>query len=127
MINQILGLESQALKLCEKRALILAKNMANISTPNYKSRDINFAEAFKQATRSQASPQATNSHHIALTGGDSQPKEYYRVPMQTSLDNNTFDDELERKNFAENAMRYQAALSLAQTQVNTLIHAMKGE
>lgn len=121
----ILGLEEKALSLCEMRSAVLANNIANADTPNYKSKDINFQEALRQAHQSNLL--TTHNNHIqsqASTGGY---KQYYRIPSQVNQDGNTVDDNLERQNFIENALRYQASLGFTQSKVASILKALKGE
>src|SRR3546814_21124100 len=52
MINQInedFGFHQKALALRQQRPEVLATNIANSDTPNYKARDIDFASALSQA------------------------------------------------------------------------------
>jgi len=124
--SSIFGMEERALKLCENRASLLANNIANSSTPNYKARDFDFHSALKQTT-AQYAVTTTHDNHLQIKNGTDGVKVAYRIPMQTSLDENTVDDELERKNFVENSIQYQASLSFAQNKLSTLMHAIKGE
>ena len=43
------AVHEQALKLRAQRNEVLSSNIANADTPNYKARDINFADALKGA------------------------------------------------------------------------------
>lgn len=122
----IFGLEERALKLCENRATILASNIANSSTPQYKARDFDFQTAMKQATASYGLTN-TDSKHLQASGSVDGQQIGYRVPMQFSLDDNTVDDEIERKNFIDNSIKYQAGLGFAQTKMSNLMRAIRGE
>jgi flagellar basal-body rod protein FlgB len=126
MIGGVFGLEERAIKLCEDRATLLARNIANTSTPNFKARDFDFAAAMKEAN-SATTLEVTNAGHLKAANSLSGEKIAYRIPMQSSLDDNTVDDEIERKNFIQNSINYQASLGFAQTTMNTLIRALKGE
>lgn len=119
-------LEAKSLSLCETRSALIARNIANANTPNYKSVDLNFTEALKHAQKSGALS-ATNGHHLQREQSAEGENLYYRVPMQSSQDGNTVDDEIERKNFIENALRYQASLGFAQNRASSLLKAIKGE
>jgi flagellar basal-body rod protein FlgB len=124
--NAIFGLEERALKLCEGRATVIASNIANSSTPNYKARDFDFQSAMKQANAHYALAN-TDPKHLQSTGSIAGEKLAYRVPMQFSMDENTVDNELERKNFIDNSIKYQASLGFAQNQLNNLMRAFRGE
>lgn len=120
------ALEERAMKLCEARASILGANIANASTPNYKARDIDFHQALKMAHASTGFTK-TNERHLSLGGIEGGLRVAYRVPMQSSVDENTVDGEIERKNFLENSLRFQAGLNFAKSRAANLIKAIKGE
>ena len=46
----LFGIHGKALALRSQRLSLLASNIANASTPNYKARDIDFDAALKEAT-----------------------------------------------------------------------------
>lgn len=118
--------EERALKLCEGRATLLAGNIANSSTPQYKARDFDFQKAMKMAG-AQSGLVTTDVKHIQAGNSIAGQSVAYRVPMQFSLDENTVDDELERKNFVQNSIKYQASLGFAQNKLSNLMRAIKGE
>lgn len=118
--------EARAMQLCETRAQLIARNMANVNTPHYKAQDLNFQEAMASVQSSNVL-QTTNTHHLAATGTVGGEKNYYRTPMQYKMDGNTVDEEIERKNFIENSLRYQSSLSFMQQQAAQLIKAIRGE
>lgn len=120
MTNLIFGLAEAAIKLTEQRSAILTNNIANSSTPNYKARDIDFHKTLLDAQ--EASKHANPATENTLPVGDA--KLLYRVPMQTSMDGNTVDDNLERKNFLENAIRYQVSLTFIQNKSDEMTKAM---
>jgi len=41
-VDQLFGIHAQALTLRSQRSSVLAANMANADTPNYKARDLDF-------------------------------------------------------------------------------------
>ncbi len=126
MTNSIFGMSERALQLCEDRAVLITNNLVNSSTPNYKARDISFQDALREAHGSQ-NLDRTNTNHLNVQNLAHGSDLLYRIPMQKSLDGNTVDDEIERKNFLENAMRYQVNLSFIQTKTDQLMKAMKGD
>jgi flagellar basal-body rod protein FlgB len=138
MIDDYLSVHANALKLRSQRTSILASNIANADTPNYKARDLVFAEVLKQSNLPNAkrssklslsgSMQTTDSRHIKLrsSSGHSAPI-MYRNPEQASLDGNTVDKDLEQARFAENTIRYQASLQFINSRVSGLIRSLRGE
>ena len=126
MVNDIFGLSGQALKLTEDRATLLTTNLVNASTPHYKAKDIDFGHALKAANNGTGfSLDRTNAGHIAPHSELSGTQTLYRVPNQQSLDGNTVDDEIERKNFIENALHYQVNLTFVQNKTSELMKAIK--
>jgi flagellar basal-body rod protein FlgB len=121
----LFDVETRALKICESRATLLAGNIANASTPHYKARDIDFHRAMQKANES-VGIMRTDEKHLGTSSSETE-KIGYRVPMQFRLDENTVDDEFERKNFIENSIKYQAGLGFAQNKVHNLIRALRGE
>ena len=64
-IKQNLKMLGAALSLRAKRNEILASNIANAATPNYKARDIDFETEIKKY-QSKGSIQVTNDQHIPV-------------------------------------------------------------
>ena len=52
-LTNILDFQAQALSLRSERQRLLASNIANADTPGYKSRDMDFAKALREATGRQ--------------------------------------------------------------------------
>ncbi len=127
-IDSALGPLPQALKLRAQRTEILASNLANADTPNYKARDFDFRAAMSRVQGGELPLKATRPGHIrqssASVGGA--PLQY-RVPSQPSLDGNTVDAQAEQAAFAENAVRYQATLTFLSGRIRGLMSAIKGE
>jgi len=127
-IDSALGPLPQALELRARRTEILASNLANADTPNYKARDFDFRAAMQRAQGGELPLKATRPGHIsqspASVGGA--PLQY-RVPSQPSLDGNTVDAQAEQAAFAENAVRYQATLTFLSGRIRGLMSAIKGE
>ena len=109
--DKALGIHEQALGFRAQRAEVLANNIANADTPNYKARDLDFASVLAaQSDKTQNGTFAlnkTNTRHIeaqGLSSGDESLQ--YRTPMQPSIDQNTVDAQLEQSNYAENAVNF---------------------
>lgn len=125
-----LNFQGEALGLRARRQEVLASNIANADTPNYKARDIDFRAALSQAASEQGAVRlaATQPGHIhATAGAGSMAEVRYRVPNHASLDGNTVDSQMEHAAFAENAVRYQASLDFINSRISGLRKALKGE
>jgi flagellar basal-body rod protein FlgB len=129
--DSALGIHADALRVRSQRAEMLASNLANADTPNYKARDIDFQSAMKMAMDSQSpsSLKSTNSKHFStqVNSLSASPAVQYRSVMQDSLDGNTVDTQIEQSQFMENAVQYQASLEFLGGKFSSLLKAIKGE
>ncbi len=127
-MDSIFGLSEKALQLCEDRSVLLSDNVVNSSTPNYKARDIDFQKVLQQEQTNQNSlPDTSHPGDLTMSNALHNASVLYRVPMQKSLDGNTVDENLERKDFIENAINYQVNLTFVQSKSDQLMKAIKGE
>ena len=129
-MDSIFGIHATALKLRADRAELLAANIANTDTPNYKARDIDFRQALSIAAAKNEAMEmkVTSDKHINSAGLSGLASEImYRTPMQPSLDGNTVDLQMERSEFMENAMMYQASLRFLNGKIRGLQTAIRGE
>jgi len=131
--DKALGIHERALNFRAQRAEVLANNLANADTPNYKARDLDFSSVLAaQADKTQNGTfglERTNSMHIdaeGLSGSDDGTLQY-RVPSQPSLDQNTVDAQIENANYAKNAVDFQASFTLLNNKFKGLVTAIKGE
>lgn len=134
MLNRLtdtLDFQAQALTLRSDRQRLLASNIANADTPGYVARDMNFAQALRQATGSLPAARAlatSQPGHIGVgSAGGSAAALDYATPSQTNLDRNTVDMDRERASFADNSVRYEATLRFINGQVRTLTSAITGQ
>lgn len=138
MINKLSNFFSwrqEVLHLQQTRQSVLATNIANADTPNYKARDIDFKAELSRVMKSGRKSQSglglhtTSERHIA----PARSKQFaatnllYRVPEQPSLDGNTVDMERERASFLDNSLRHQASLTFMKSDIQGLKGAMQSE
>ncbi len=131
-LDKLFGIHAQALSLRSERSELLASNLANSDTPNFKARDIDFKAALNSAQGIQNQGNVrlmkSSTQHMALDGDSlSSGAIRYRVPTHPSLDGNTVDSDHEKSAFTENAIRYQISLSILNKKINGLIAALRGE
>lgn len=125
-IDRVFGVHAQALQLRARRGELIASNLANADTPNYKARDLDFRHALDNA-QSATAIKSTHASHISHANAGGAPSTLYRVPGQSSLDGNTVDTQLETTKFSENAVRYQTTLRFLNGKISGLMKAIKGE
>ncbi len=128
-LDNVLGIHAAALNLRAQRAELLAGNLANADTPNYKARDIDFKALLADAQASQQGRgmQTTHARHLTEAGTAAAPEALYRIPIQPSVDGNTVDAQREKAEYMQNALQYQATLHFVDGQIKTLRTAIRGD
>lgn len=128
--DKVLGTHEQALFARTRRAEVLATNLANVDTPNYKARDIDFKSVFNSQMVSavpRTEMRATNARHIAPSPNlGFSPELMYRVPLQPSLDGNTVEESVEMAKYSQNSMDLAATLHFVNSKLKGLKAAIKG-
>ena len=138
MIDKLAGYldyHQEALGLRHERQKVLANNIANADTPNYKARDFDFSAELDRAMQSGGGREGglslatTSARHIPaqVPGGGGVHDLLYRVPEQPSLDGNTVDMDRERAAFVDNALRYQANTTILTRKIQGIKGAMQPE
>ena len=135
-LDDLLNFHQQALSVRGFRQQLLASNIANGDTPNYKARDIDFNStlqaALTQSTTASAPASAlatTAPGHLGGSGNQGvldSAAVMYRTADQNSLDGNTVDMDTERAQFADNAVHYEANLTMLNHQIKTMLAALQG-
>lgn len=128
-LDSELGIQRAALGVATRRQEVLASNIANADTPNFKARDIDFKEALRAVVAGQSDTavvlKATSPRHMA-GGADTLLSSAikYRTEFQPSADGNTVNMDIERSAFAENALRVEAALTFIRGHIKDMQLAM---
>ncbi|HED39694.1 MAG TPA: flagellar basal body rod protein FlgB [Chromatiales bacterium] len=129
-LDNAFGVHAAALKLRAQRTAQLAANIANVDTPNYKAKDIDFQAAMKQVVQAGngTTLNRTQEGHMTASGSSAATAPLlYRIPTQPSLDGNTVNAQLEQAAFAKNAVEYQASFNFLNGSIKGLKMAIKGE
>lgn len=128
MFENLFGIHEQALLLHGQRMGVIATNLANADTPNYKARDIDFRAVLSQTDASSLPMTTTETAHISLAqDGVAAADLQYRNPYQASLDGNTVEMPVEQAAFSENNVRYQASLTFINLKISELQFAIAGQ
>ncbi|MGB2832377.1 MAG: flagellar basal body rod protein FlgB [Methylotenera sp.] len=149
MLNKLdaeLSFHQNALRVRGQRQELIAANIANADTPNFKARDLDFKSAMQQAiSKNQAPNQSagnleaakniskTSDRHFnalpvtgfQLSSGPGEP--LYRPIIQGSVDGNTVDMDVERNQFVDNGIRYEASLTMMNAQLKKMLAAIQGQ
>ena len=147
-LDELLNFNATALRLRSQRQEILAANIANADTPNFKARDIDFKSAMQKAidsgstqgaiddknlnsTRKSASLTTTSPKHVEGDPKFVSPVQLdssdllYRSVVQDSVDGNTVDPDVERSAFINNAIHYEANVMLINSSLKEMSLALQ--
>ena len=130
-LDEFFKFHETALSVRGQRQQLLASNIANADTPNYKARDIDFASALSNALHQNVnqSPTPLNktaAQHIDMPGSIAGAAPQYRPTVQGAVDGNTVEMDVERNQFTDNALRYEASLTIINMQIKGMLAAIQG-
>jgi flagellar basal-body rod protein FlgB len=149
----------EALDVRAYRQELLSSNIANVDTPGYKARDVDFSSALAGALKKAGTPDGTattasgsgtlhmaqpvsvstgaamamtsrghmsGSSTLKASGGESEDygKLAYRIPAQPALDGNTVDLDSERVQFADNALHFEAGMTMLSGSIKAMLSAI---
>ncbi len=124
------SIHDDAMIMRSRRSSVLASNIANADTPNYKARDVDFSAMFNQLDRRSGdvlSLAGTHSSHLQSGSAALDQGLKYRNPLHASLDGNTVDSHVEQAKFSENALRYQTSFTFLNSRIQGIMAALRGE
>jgi flagellar basal-body rod protein FlgB len=101
------------LKLTNERQQLIVSNMANVDTPGYHSKDIDFQSALQQAMK-----QGDGEMHM-------QPKVIDTAGLPERPDGNNVNVDRESMMLSETQLQYQLGVQLVKSQLHTLYTAIK--
>ena len=123
--DNALGIHEQALLYRSRRAEVLANNLANADTPNFKARDLDFS-AVLAGEAAALRPRLTHERHIDV-GAVAEAALRYRIPNQPSVDGNTVESQEEFARYGKNAIDFQASFQFLNSKFTGLKNAIRGD
>lgn len=127
-LDKLVGFHHKAVTVRTDRMEVIAGNLANANTPGYKAKDIDFKQAMQSAQYARTqSLSRTHDKHFEVNRKLTNTELQFRVPDQPDTgDGNTVDVQIERNNFLDNGMRYQASLQFLDGKFKGMKKAIKG-
>lgn len=127
---------SRALDVASFQQRVIAKNIANISTPGYQKEEVSFEEDLRKAIRGEALPGAVTSEaHIPLGGAKTTSAQPRAVKSAEATDvsgahtgrrANTVDVDTEMAELAQNQIFYSTAAKLIARNFTALKASIRG-
>ncbi len=125
-VSSILGTNSstynllkQGIKATDLRGQVIANNMANVNTKNYKKFSVVFEENLKGNSEGKLGLVTNNDRHISTSGGEAgeiSVKKDTSTSMRT--DGNNVDLDVEKVNQAANTIKYNGLVQLASGRIS---------
>jgi flagellar basal-body rod protein FlgB len=115
VFEAVAGNLERYMNLLSTRQKLVASNIANADTPGYRTQDIDFRAEFAQQMQEQecGGPPTTGPQTIEPDG------------LPVKADGNNVSLDRESRMLAENAMRFQVAASLAQSELHSIRSAIQ--
>jgi flagellar basal-body rod protein FlgB len=110
-----LGVHADALQVRAERTKVLAANIANESTPNYKARDVDFGAMLQERADLE-------NGEMAMLDAET----LYRTPFHPSADGNTVEIGVEQAAFSQNASDFQTSLTFINMKLRGLAKVIDG-
>lgn len=132
-LDATLRFHQTALNARAFRHQVIASNIANADTPNYKARDIDFREALAGALGGKGGDalalKTTSPRHLPGSGPTDPLTAAlkFRNEEQGAVDGNTVNMDVERSAFAENSVQYQASLTFINGLLTSMQRAIQGQ
>lgn len=124
-LSSAFGIHERALGVRSQRMEVIARNIANADTPNYKAQDVDFKAMLKEAKTEYLT--ATNEKHFAGITDAPDNGMRYRTPFNSSFDGNTVEMNVEQAQYGKAASDYQATLQFLQQRIGGMRKALRGE
>ncbi|HJV22433.1 MAG TPA: flagellar basal body rod protein FlgB [Holophagaceae bacterium] len=131
--NAMIGLMDASLGLASRRQALIASNLANVDTPQYRTRDFSFEGALKNALAAQegqhspsSSLRVTHAMHLGASPSLSLPPT--EDPIRPNYERNDGNDvSLDRENLllARTQQNYQLSSQFLQSELRRLYTAIR--
>ncbi|MFT5547280.1 MAG: flagellar basal-body rod protein FlgB [Rheinheimera aquimaris] len=121
------GLHPEAMLVRDRRAQVLAENIANADTPGYKAKDIDFQQALSNAkARQSGAINRTHEQHFNISIAQRQEAMFRNPDQPDTGDGNSVDIHRERNAFMQNSLEYQASMTFLNARISGLKKAING-
>lgn len=116
----------QGLGYSATKGKVISQNIANVDTPNYKAKNVDFKDVFADAKATRLNSYRTDSRHIEFSGSDTQSGIYSNANFRYRHDGNGVDMDKEQANLASNQIYYNALIDRINGKFNTIQNVIKG-
>ena len=125
LLENRFGIHERALAVRNQRLELIAGNIANADTPQFKARDLDFKKIL--ASENPTPMAATHAKHYQTGELENPGGLVYRVPYNSSVDGNTVEISVEQANYGEAAADYQTTLQFLEGRISGIRKALRAE
>lgn len=104
----------------------IAQNIANVDTPNYKTKEVSFKDVFNDAKKSTISAYRTDAKHYDFSIEIGKSGVYSNENFRTRPNGNAVNMDAEQAKLAENTLYYNALVDRISSKFSTLNTVVKG-
>jgi flagellar basal-body rod protein FlgB len=123
----LLGLLGHALDLTAQRQNLISQNIANIDTPGYHARDINFRQELQRALTQDADEESNRGSQPDQEASGSSAPFVREVPgLIDRPDGNNVNVDRESLLLAQNQLQYQAEVAVLRSEFSRVQQAISG-
>ncbi|XBC38504.1 MAG: flagellar basal body rod protein FlgB [Buchnera aphidicola (Melaphis rhois)] len=130
-LNKEFNFNRYALNLRAYRQELLASNIANSDTPNYKSLDINFSKILQSLLKqnylnNKNDLTITSNKHISISNDDISDNYHKIIEKNYIFSDNKVNVDAEKINFVNNSLLYQMEIAFINNKFKTFMSVLKG-
>lgn len=119
--DPVMNAMEKFLDLSVRRQEVISSNLANIETPGYRARQLNFEQLFRSEVESQVPLRATRDRHLSGRPVLIREPEVEVAPTDSmGNDGNNVDLDKELTTLAENVLKFSAVTQLYQLKIQQL-------
>ena len=124
--SSMLDIMAKSLDAYYLRSETISNNIANVDTPNYKRKDVNFEDLLKKELSTARTSNIGNSNMTSTSGINGIRPEIYSQETDSMyrIDGNNVDIDNEMSELVKNQMRYSVVLSQLNKQFTSMRTAM---
>ena len=120
------NLLKEGIKAANKRAEVIANNMANVNTANYKKFSVVFEDNLKGINNSGLTMKKTNVEHMSNVNGEGNITVVQDKSSSMKEDGNNVDLDVEKVEQAANTLKYNALITQANTRLSNTKYVISG-
>ena len=125
LLSSAFEFQEKVLNLQSKRLQLLASNIANADTPNFKAQELDFKAVLKELEVDRIS--ATHDKHYGGLMDMPDDGMRFRVPFNSSFDGNTVELNVEQAQYGKAAADFQTTLSFLESRISGIRKALRGD